>query len=43
MIFNNSEFYTSLLMIELQEGVPFHESPISLNFGNDFPRQSRSR
>ena len=33
MIFNNSEFYTSLLMIELQEGVPFHESPISLNIG----------
>jgi hypothetical protein len=33
MIFNNSDFYTSLLMIELEEGVPFHESPISLNFG----------
>jgi hypothetical protein len=33
MIFNNSDFHTSLLMIELQEGVPFHESPISLNFG----------
>jgi hypothetical protein len=33
MIINNSEYYTSLFMVELEEGVPFHESPISLNLG----------
>ena len=30
MIWNDAEFYTSLFLVELEEGVPFNDSPIGL-------------
>ena len=30
MIWNDAEFYTSLFLVELEEGVPFKDSPIGL-------------